>query len=139
MILYLLDTDHLSLLQRRHSQVVKRLSTTPSDEIAISIITAEEQLRGRFLQIRKFPSGNECVTAYRQLRKTIEDLNTLAIVDFDPLAESLAQSLRKQHPRMDTQDRRIAAIAMANNFTLVTRNFGDFNQIAGLTLQDWTK
>ena len=139
MILYLLDTDHLSLLQRGHLQVMKRLSTTSPDEIAISIITAEEQLRGRFLQIRKFPSGSACVTAYRQLRETIEDLNTLAIVDFDPIAESLAQSLRKQHPRMGTQDRRIAAIAIANNFALVTRNFDDFNPIAGLTLQDWTK
>ncbi|MBI1761086.1 MAG: type II toxin-antitoxin system VapC family toxin [Acidobacteria bacterium] len=139
MIRYVLDTDHLSLAQRGHQLVTARLTATQPGAVAITIITAEEQLRGRFLQIRKFPNGLACVAAYRQLHETIADLNTLPILDFDPVAETLDQSLRKQWPRLDTQDRRIAAITLAQQCILVTRNAIHFGQIAGLTLQDWTK
>lgn len=139
MILYVLDTDHLSLAQRGHQLVTARLIATDPGAVAITIITAEEQLRGRFLQIRKSPTGPACVTAYRQLRETIADLNTLPMLDFDLSAEALDHALRKQRPRLDTQDRRITAIALANNCTLVTRNYTDFSQVTGLALQDWTK
>ena len=139
MVRYILDTDHLSLLGRGQQQVTAKLNATPPGETAITIITAEEQLRGRFLQIRRALAGLACVKAYRQLRETIDDLKTLTILDFDVAAELIDQSLRQRHPRMGTQDRRIAAIALANNCILVTRNRIDFGQVAGLTLQDWTK
>jgi tRNA(fMet)-specific endonuclease VapC len=77
MIRYILDTDHLSLLGRGHQRITAKFKATPPGETAITIITAEEQLRGRFLQIRRSPSGLACVNAYRQLRETIDDLKTL--------------------------------------------------------------
>ncbi|MGH9940639.1 MAG: type II toxin-antitoxin system VapC family toxin, partial [Blastocatellia bacterium] len=61
MIRYILDTDHLSLARRGHQHVTAKILAARPDEIAITIITAEEQLRGRFSQIRKFPSGQACV------------------------------------------------------------------------------
>lgn len=139
MIRYILDTDHLSLLERGHQRVTAKFHATSADEVAIAIITAEEKLRGRFLQIRKSPTGPAYVDAYRLLREAIEDLQKLTILDFDFAAEAIDQSLRKQKPQFPTQDRRIAAIALANHCILVTRNQRDFGQIAGLTLQDWTK
>ncbi|MEK6411113.1 MAG: hypothetical protein AABN34_29680 [Acidobacteriota bacterium] len=45
--MYVWDTDHLSLNQRGHPKIRERLAIIPADEIAITIITAEEQLRGR--------------------------------------------------------------------------------------------
>ncbi len=139
MIRYVLDTDHISLAQRNHPRVAAKIQAIHPDEMAITIISAEEQLRGRFSQIGRFPSGLACVNAYRQLRETIDKLKTLTILDFDVAAELIDQSLRQRRPRMGTQDRRIAAIALANNCILVTRNQTDFGQVAGLTLQDWTK
>jgi tRNA(fMet)-specific endonuclease VapC len=138
MIRYILDTDHLSLFERGQQQVTAKLAATPRDEIAITIITAEEKLRGRFLQIRKAPAGSACVRAYRLLHEAIADLQNLTILDFDSAAELIDQSLRKQKPQFPTQDRRIAAIALAHHCILVTRNRKDFVQIAGLMLQDWT-
>ncbi len=77
---YILDTDHLSLIQRGHARVIAKLRQADPSRLAITIITAEEQLRGRFLQIRKFPTGENCVIAYRQLRETIADLNELTVL-----------------------------------------------------------
>ncbi len=139
MIRYILDTDHLSLMGRGHQRVTAKMLAALPGEVAITIITAEEQLRGRFSQIRKFPSGQACVIAYRQLRETIDDLKSMPILDFDLAAELIDQSLRQRKLRLGTQDRRIAAIALANKCVLVTRNRSDFGQVSGLTLQDWTR
>jgi tRNA(fMet)-specific endonuclease VapC len=43
--LYVVDTDHLSLVLRGHPKIRDRLTATPPEQVAITIITAEEQLR----------------------------------------------------------------------------------------------
>ncbi len=53
MTLYVLDTDHLSLHLRGHPQVRERLAQIAPDALAITIITAEEQLRGRLRKSAK--------------------------------------------------------------------------------------
>lgn len=53
MTLYILDTDHVSLFQREHPQVVVRIRETLPEQLAVTIITVEEQLRGRLAQIRR--------------------------------------------------------------------------------------
>jgi hypothetical protein len=49
MSLYIWDTDHLSLHQRDPGLFQQRLNAIPADKLAITVITVEEQLRGRFL------------------------------------------------------------------------------------------
>ncbi len=46
MTLYVLDTDHISLYQKAHPQVVTRVQAVRADALAVTIISAEEQLRG---------------------------------------------------------------------------------------------
>jgi tRNA(fMet)-specific endonuclease VapC len=52
MTLWVLDTDHVTLHQHLHPLVTRRVASIASDDLAVTVVTAEEQLRGR-LNIRK--------------------------------------------------------------------------------------
>lgn len=65
MTLFVLDTDHLSLYQRGVEPLVSRLLSHSPDELAITIITVEEQLRGRLAQIRKAATAAHLSESYR--------------------------------------------------------------------------
>ena len=50
---FLLDTDTLSLFRRGDHGVIQRLRTAQPEDIAISVISVEEQLAGWYDQIRR--------------------------------------------------------------------------------------
>ena len=138
MSVYVLDTDHLSLHLRGHQQVRERLVLIAPDQVAITIITAEEHLRGRLAQVSKAAAGDAYSTAYAYLHKAITDLAKLNILDYDTAADTIYQDLKRQRLRVGSQDLRIAAITLANQGYLVTRNRSDFGRISGLIFEDWT-
>lgn len=138
MIRYVLDTDHVTLQFRGHSQVGQKLALIPPDEIAITTITAEEQLRGRLAQIKKASTPDTLASAHRSFRHAISYLAKLNILEFDSAAITIFEDLKRQRPRVGSQDLRIAAVAIANGAIVVTRNRGDFGQIPGLKIEDWT-
>ena len=129
MTLYILDTDHLSLILRGHSEIRERLTQIRPEQIAISIITAEEQLRGRLAQVNR-AVGEMRITTYRYLHKAISDLAKLNILDYDPESDRVYRQLRAQGIRVGSQDLRIASIALANRGIVVTRNHSDFGRVS---------
>lgn len=138
MTLWILDTDHFSLFQRGYPQVRRRVNAVYSENIAITIVTAEEQLYGRLNRIRRAESAEQVISAYRQLQETLEDLKTINLLDFDLDAFNCYAALLRQKIRVGTQDLRIAAIALSKNAILVTRNRRDFERVPGLRFEDWT-
>ncbi|ELR97017.1 type II toxin-antitoxin system VapC family toxin [Gloeocapsa sp. PCC 73106] len=70
MIRYILDTDHISLFQREHPLVTQRVKATPPQEMAVTVITFEEQLYGRLNRIRRATTAEALVSAYAKLRYT---------------------------------------------------------------------
>lgn len=141
MSLWVLDTDHLTLLQRNHPLVVQRVATINFEDIAVTIVTAEEQLRGRLDAIRQasqLSQSDRLVWAYARLRDTLDDLNSLNILNFNQEAYTRYAELRRQRVRIGTQDLRIAANVLSVNGILVTRNQRDFAQVPGLIFEDWT-
>ena len=54
------------------------------------------------------------------------------------LSIDVYQNLWIQKLRVGTMDLKIAAIALANDATLVTRNTIDFQRVPGLRIEDWT-
>lgn len=138
MSLWILDTDHVSLFQRGHPQIINRLAKVVSTELSITIITLEEQLRGRFQMTRRASSPNELIFAYQNLHVTFDSLKSFSILDFSPAASSVYVSLSNQKIRIGTQDLRIAAIALSVEGIVVTRNQRDFGKVPNLTIEDWS-
>lgn len=138
MTLYVLDTDHVSLAQRGHPQVTARIAATPPEQLTVSIVTVQEQLRGRLAQVQHAPNTAALILAYQRLHETLTFYLTVPIADFDERAAAILDDLRQHRIRISTLDLRIAAIALAVGATLVTRNRRDFEQVPGLALEDWS-
>ena len=59
-------------------------------------------------------------------------------VAYDHASENQFQQLLALKLRIGTQDLKIAAVALANNLTLLTRNRRDFGRVPNLKLDDWS-
>ncbi|MBW4578591.1 MAG: type II toxin-antitoxin system VapC family toxin [Tildeniella nuda ZEHNDER 1965/U140] len=137
--MYILDTDHLSLIQRNGQegkQILSRLVTIEELEVVVTVITYEEQVRGRLAVLSKTKTLDEQVIAYQGLQKLAADYQTIVIAPFHHTAALEHQRLRKTYPRLGNMDLKIAAIALTNNATLLTRNVSDFRQIVELRIED---
>lgn len=134
---FILDTDHISLYQRRHPQVVTRVLALDPAELATTTITLGEQIQGRLAMISRSGSQPDTARGYVRLRETVTFYQAIQLVDYTPAAIAHFEALRRQGIRIGMQDLRIAAIALAEGTILVTRNTRDFAQVPGLTLEDW--
>jgi len=135
---WVLDTDHISLLQRGHPVVVSKVVAVNPSEIAVTVITIVEQMYGRLDVIKRAKSKHELVTAYSLLRETFNRLCQANILDFDQAAFDIYNELLKHKNRIGTQHLRIAAIALSLNSTVVTRNLKDFEKVPDLKIVDWS-
>lgn len=136
--LYILDTDHLSLLQRGHPLVLARLASIPVAQRAVTIITVDEQLQGRLAVIRRAKTQIDAAREYERLREAVQFFATIQILDYDAAAASQFDALRRQGLRIGTQDLRIAAICLTRQATLATRNQRDFGLVPDLATEDWS-
>lgn len=135
---FVLDTDHVTLLQRGDRNVVERFAEVPEESVAISIVSYEEQLRGRLSVIRRANTPERLEGAYRRLREMQEFFCAVRILDFDQRAAEIYRDLRHRHGPLGTMDLRIAATVLSAEGTIVTRNTQDFELIAGLRVENWS-
>lgn len=139
--MYILDTDHLSLLEHRgtfnRQRLLNRLAIVAPDGVAATIVSFEEQMRGRLAFLAKSRMIDQQIDAYRLLRKQLDNYCSLAVLDFDILAASYFRELKRQHIRIGTMDLKIAAIVLANDATLLSRNLVDFRRVPNLKVEDW--
>ena len=142
MTLYVLDTDHLSLFERGHSAVSRRiLKTSRSDfhNLTTTVVSMEEQLKGRLAQINKAATvTDKLILAYQRLNTTFSVFASLNVLEYSATADKLFREFRKARIRIGTQDLRIASITLFNNGVLLTRNRRDFEKVPDLLLQDWS-
>jgi tRNA(fMet)-specific endonuclease VapC len=138
MSLYVLDTDILSLYQRGHPEVCRRVSSHPLVELAITVITVEEQISGWYTLLRRATKRDQIALAYRRLAITIPFLARWAILEFPEPAIQRYEDLLTMKLNIKKMDLRLAAITLESMGILVTRNLRDFQRIPGLTIEDWS-
>jgi tRNA(fMet)-specific endonuclease VapC len=139
--MYILDTDHLSVLDRggvNAQRLLQRLASVSPTQVAASIISYEEQMRGWLSYIAKAQTIEQQVEPYKQLKRQLANYCAIPVLEFDEQAAQEFQRLRKEYPRLGTMDLKIASVALVNRAVLLTRNSADFGQISDLSIEDWT-
>ena len=139
---YLLDTDHLSILQRQtgesYHNLSRRMAKHPLSDFAISIVTFHEQMLGSHAYINRARTLKAKVKGYEMMTRIVSDFKELPVVSFDAGAATAYSQISPQRIQLAKMDARIAAIALSHQLTLLTRNHRDFGKVAGLTSEDWT-
>ena len=139
MLQFLFDTGHLTLYHHNHPQLLQPIAIHPADAVGISPISIEETMRGRLAVLTRHQTGAAHVQAYAHLVASVELFRLFPIIPFDSASEARYQQLRAARLRVGSQDLKIAAVALTNNLTLLTRNRKDFGRVPGLALDDWSK
>jgi tRNA(fMet)-specific endonuclease VapC len=139
---YLLDTDHLSILQRQagkdFTHLSARMARYPLSDFAVSTVTFHEQMLGSHAYINRARHLDDVVKGYEMMARLVSDFKVLPLVSFDAGAATVFSQLRSQRIQLAKMDARIAAIALFCGSTLLTRNHRDFRKVAGLLIEDWT-
>jgi tRNA(fMet)-specific endonuclease VapC len=142
MSLWLLDTDHVSLLLERHPQISRQVANLGA-EVVISIVTVQELFNGWVVRINGTQKVEDVVRLYGKLNRTVALFGRVRVLDFDEKAGETFQRLLKENPTLSKQrlqkDMRIAAIGLVNDAVVVTRNYRDFSLVPGLKIEDWSR
>ena len=137
--MFLLDTDTLSLVHSGHPEVLRRSQTVTTTEIAITVVTRIEMLRGRSEFLLKAANAEQLLLAQALFTRTEELLRQVRTIPFDVASAAEFDRLRQDRilRKVGGADLLIAAIAFANQATLVSRNLRHFRAFTGLRLDNW--
>jgi tRNA(fMet)-specific endonuclease VapC len=139
---FVLDSDILSIIQDEDGEefrrIQRRMAVTDLATVFVSIITFHEQANGCNNRIRRARTADDVVRGYAMYDRILFEFTKLNVLGFDQAAAKVFANLRSQKVRIGTMDLRIAAIAVANDMTVVTRNTVDFERVPGLRIEDWT-
>ena len=137
--MFVLDTNHVAELaydSARGARLRRRLSEARA-EVATSVVTLEEELRGWLARINRERTTAAQVPVYDKRIERVMFFSRWSILPLDDESAANFVRLRAQGIRIGTQDLKIAAITLAHDATLLTRNTGDFAQVPGLKFENW--
>ena len=136
----ILDTNHLRELVSDTSLPGHRLRDrikAAEVEVFTGIVVIEEAMQGWMALLNRHASGPGQVTVYAQMQATLEAAMKLGVLPFDLDSATLFVGLRHAFRRTGTMDLKIAAICLAHDAMLLTRNLSDFQHIPGLRVENW--
>jgi len=129
---YLLDTNTVSHLLRKHPVVARRVVQTPITALCISAITQGELLFG----LARRPAATALHTAVWEFLRRVD------VLPWDTSAAQAYGAARAAAQRegrvLAPLDLLIGAHALSLEAVLVT-NDRAFGQLAGLSVEDWTE
>jgi len=139
---YLLDTDHLSILQRKAGPEYQRLAAwmvpLAAADFACCVVSLHEQLLGAHGFLNQAKNSAGLIRGYELLERLPRDYLAFALLSFDAPSAAIYDHLVSHKLRVGTMDLRLAAIALSRGLTVLSRNVRDFGKVPGLTFQDRT-
>ena len=140
--MFLLDTDHITIVQDQQQpefgRLTQRMAQHPGTAFYWSLVSFHEQLLGAHTYVNRARTAQGILVGYEMFRRILVGYAAVQVVPFDAAAEAAFDSLKGQGVRIGTMDLRIACIALSRGMGVLTRNTRDFNQVPGLNVQDWT-
>jgi tRNA(fMet)-specific endonuclease VapC len=141
MTLYILDTDHISLFLGNYPPIRDRVLQARA-ECSITIISVQEIFNGWVGQLNRVENEAYKIEIYQRLHLTTQFIQQMPVLNYEQAASIQYQQIIKVNPtlakRRLEKDMRIAAIALATEATIVTRNIRDFEQVPKLIMEDWS-
>lgn len=135
----LLDSDHLSILQHfgsdRRARIVARMALATDEVFGTTIVNVEEQMKGWLATLAKERQALRQVSPYARLAGLFKFFQSFILAPFDEPAAELFNTFNRI--RIGTADRKIAAVARAQNALLLTANRRGYEQIPGLQFANW--
>ena len=130
---YLLDTNAcIAILRDRGSNVARRLMQEPSGTEALCSIVKAELFYGAH-------KSQQPAQTLSKLERFVAIFHSYAFDDATAAVYGRTRAdLAAQGTLIGPNDLMIAAIALANNLTLVTHNTREFARVSGLSLEGWT-
>lgn len=139
---FLLDTDHISFLQRQSgpefTALVARIARVRRVDLVFCIVSFQEQVLGCNSYLAQAKSSVDVIRGYQMFDRVLSAFAAAHVLPFDNDSASIFDGLTAQRLRVATMDLRIASIALSNGLTLLSRNLRDFSKIPGLIVEDWS-
>jgi tRNA(fMet)-specific endonuclease VapC len=133
----ILDTNTVSMYRIGFPKLMTRLLAEPIGEITVAIVTVEEQLTGWQTYLRRAKSDTEIAAAYQKLTDTVRTLADMHLITFSEAAIRRYRFLLSLKLNIGGMDLRIAAIALEEDATVITRNLRDFERVPQLKCENW--
>jgi tRNA(fMet)-specific endonuclease VapC len=139
---YLLDTDHISILQKQsgpeYAALIGRISQVPRTDLVFCIVSFHEQVLGCNVYLAQAKTPADVIRGYGMFDRVLSAFAAALVLPFNAQASVVFDSLVAQRVRIATMDLRIASIALSQGLTLLTRNSRDFGKVPGLVIENWT-
>jgi tRNA(fMet)-specific endonuclease VapC len=139
---YLLDTDHISFLQRRkgteYAALAAKLGRHLPSDFVFCVISFHEQVLGAQAYLNRAVTPSDVLRGYTLFFEILGTYSASPVLPFDAVASATFTALINSRIRVATMDLRIASIALSQNLTLLTRNKRDFGRVPNLITEDWT-
>jgi hypothetical protein len=107
-------------------------------EPALLCILRVEQVTGWNAYLNRAKAIEGVVRGYQMFERILADFASARVASFDEDAARVFEQFRAQRIRVGTMDLRIAAIAVVQDMTLLSRNLSDFRRVPSLRTEDWT-
>jgi predicted nucleic acid-binding protein len=136
---YLFDTNALKLVFLKEENTLKRVEANFADILVSSVVIEELMMvyMGSLNRARSKRNSLSLPRAHEDFAQVLGDLRTFPIFVYSPEAEAIFNTFPPSIIRIGAQDCRIAAQAMAEDMTVITRNLRDFEAI-GAKCEDWS-